>query len=398
MKRIRFFYKTSLVTIIGVTLLVASALPVRANLQDQLNQNQQQADQLNGVLNAQKDKVAEATTQVVSLKQSVLALNNSMAREQVILTQEQNNLTALEAKQKELEVQRQEHIVALGSVLKSNYEDGATNYLQMLFKATSVPDFIERADKIKMVIGTYSKLQKDIVELDETMNGQKELIVQKQTTIQASIDGKVQTQQAMQLTLDKQQTVLALLSADERSMLNSSVSASAKVSRVEQLMQQEAFEARERANPTVSRSTSDSASESPVVQGNVTVSGGAQHLLSYGARFLGVRYLWGGQTPSGFDCSGFTGYVFKHAAGITLSRTSQQQIYNGARVGRSELRPGDLVFFHTNSSSPSSISHVGIYVGNNMMINSSNGGVSYDNMSDSYWGKRFAGACRVIAS
>src|SRR5665648_290101 len=325
MKRIRFFYKTSLVTIIGVTLLVASALPVRANLQDQLNQNQQQADQLNGVLNAQKDKVAEATTQVVSLKQSVLALNNSMAREQVILTQEQNNLTALEA-------------------------------------------------------------------------NQKELIVQKQTTIQASIDGKVQTQQAMQLTLDKQQTVLALLSADERSMLNSSVSASAKVSRVEQLMQQEAFEARERANPTVSRSTSDSASESPVVQGNVTVSGGAQHLLSYGARFLGVRYLWGGQTPSGFDCSGFTGYVFKHAAGITLSRTSQQQIYNGARVGRSELRPGDLVFFHTNSSSPSSISHVGIYVGNNMMINSSNGGVSYDNMSDSYWGKRFAGACRVIAS
>ena len=397
MKRIRFFYKTSLVTIIGVTLLAASALPVRADLQNDMNQYQQQVDQLNGVLDDQKDKVAEATTQVVSLKQSVLALNNSLAREQVILTQEQNNLKALEDKQKELEIQRQEHVVALGNVLKSNYENGVTTHLEMLFKATSVPDFIERAEKIQMVVGTYSKLQKDIIESNETMNDQKELIVQKQATIQASIDGKVQTQQAVQLTLDKQNIVLAQLSTDERTMINASVNASAKVTRGEQLLQQEAIEAKERANSTVSRGTSDSVSISPGVQGTVTVSGGAQHLLSYAARFLGVRYLWGGQTPSGFDCSGFTGYVFKNAAGITLSRTSQQQINNGVRVGRSELRPGDLVFFYTNSSSPSTISHVGIYVGNNTMINSSNGGVSYDDMSDSYWGKRFAGASRVIA-
>ena len=245
MNRIRFLHKTSLVTIIGVTLLVASVMPVRADdlqLQLQLNQSKQQANQLKGALDAQKDKVAGATTQVMSLKQSVLALNNSITREQITLTNEQHNLKGLEDQQQKLEEQHQEHITALGNVLKSNYEDGVTTYLAMLLQATSVSDFIERADKIQMIVGTYSKLQKDIVALNETMNTQKELIKQNQMTIQASIDGKAQTQQAVQQTLDQQKTILAQLSTDERSMLNSSLTAKAKVSRVQQLIDQEAIE------------------------------------------------------------------------------------------------------------------------------------------------------------
>ena len=399
MKKIRFLHKTTLVTIIGVILLVASVNPARAdNLQQQLDQSKQQVDQLNGTLNAQKDKVGSATTQVLALKQSIAALNNSMAREQVLLAEEQHNLKGLEDQQQILEAKRQEHIKSLGSVLKGNYEDGLTTYLAVLFEATSVSDFIERADKIQMVVGSFSNLQKDIMTLNGKMNDQKELIKQKQTTIQASIQNKAQTQQVVQQTLDKQKTVLAQLSTDERSTLNSSLAAKAKVSRIQQLIQQEAIEA---AN--VSKGVNVSSSSGTVsrgsksgggVAGTVKVSGGAQEILNFAAKFQGTPYVWGGTSPSpGFDCSGYIQYVYQNS-GISLSRTSEQQYNNGVSVSRSDLRPGDLVFFHTYSSGAS---HVGIYAGNNTMINSSNGGVSYDDMTNSYWASRYLGARRVLA-
>ena len=346
-------------------------------------------------MKAQKDKVASATTQVLALKQSVQALNNSLAREQALLTAEQRNLKGLEEEQKSLEVKRHEHIKQLANVLKNNYEDGVNTYLAVLFEATSLSDFIDRADKIQMVVGSFSKLQTKIVALNETMNHQKGLIKQKQTTIQASIDNKAQTQQTVQETLDKQQTLLAQLSTDEKSMLNSSLAAQTKVSRIQQLIQQEAIEAAYAANGssssgTTSRGTNDGGG----VAGTVKVSGGAQQVLSFAARFLGTPYVWGGTSPSpGFDCSGYIQYVYRNN-GISLNRTSEQQFNNGVSVSRSELRPGDLVFFHTYSSGAS---HVGIYAGNNTMINSSNGGVSYDDMSNSYWAARYLGARRVIA-
>ena len=395
MKKIRFLHKTTLATIIGVNLLVASVIPVQAiDLQQQLNQSKQQANELNGALKSQKDKTAGVTTQVLALKQSVLVLNNSMVREQLLLTDEQHSLKGLEEEQQKLEDQRQEHIKALGQFLKSNYEDGVSAYIAVLFEAKNLSDFIDRADKIQMIVGGYSKLQKDIVALNETLNSQKELIKQKQASIQASIQDKAQTQQALQQTLDKQQAVLAQLSTDERTILNSSLTAQAKVSRVQQLIQQEAIEAanavkENSSNVTISRGTNDGGG----VAGTVKVSGGAQQILSFAAQFLGTPYVWGGTSPSGFDCSGFVQYVYRHA-GISLNRTSEQQFNNGVSVSRSELRPGDIVFFHTYSSGAS---HVGIYVGNNTMINSSNGGVSYDDMTNSYWAARYLGARRVVA-
>jgi Cell wall-associated hydrolases (invasion-associated proteins) len=394
MKRIYFLQKTSLATIIGVILVVSSVIPVRAdNLQQQLNQSKQQASQLAGTLNAQKDKVSAATTQVLALKQSVQALNNSIAREQSTLAAEQKNLKQLQDKQQKLEAQRQEHIKSLGGFLKSNYEDGVSTYLAVLFDATSVSDFIDRADKIQAIVGTYGKLQKDIATLNTSIDNQKVQIKQNQDKIQMSINSKQQTQQAVQQTLAKQQTVLAQLSSQERATLNSSLAAQANVSRIQKLIQLQEYEAANAAK--AGNSGSSSYSDYGGVTSTVNVSGGAKQILNFAARFLGTPYVWGGTTPSpGFDCSGYVQYVFRNS-GISISRTSEQQFQNGVPVSRSDLKPGDLVFFHTYSSGAS---HVGIYVGNNTMINSSSGGVSYDDMTDSYWGSRYLGARRVVAS
>ncbi|EHQ88750.1 NlpC/P60 family protein [Desulfosporosinus youngiae] len=392
MIRIPSLHKKVLISVIGAFLLVSLSLPVRAdNLQEQLKKSQQEANQANGALNAQKEKVASATTQLVALKQSVEALNNSIAREQAKLNEEQKHLKDLENEQKKLEAKRQEYINSLGQVLRSNYEDGVNTYLAVLFEATSLSDFIDRADKIQMVVDNHSKLQKDIAELKETMNQQMDEIEQKKVSIQATIQDKSETQRAVQQVLDKQKAVLDELSKEEKAALNTSLSAKAKVNRIQQLIEQEKLEAayaeQEKASGSVKQGSSSG------VAGTVAVSGGAKQVLNYAAEFLGTKYVWGGTSPSGFDCSGYVQYVFRNN-GITLSRTSEQQFNNGVSVKKSDLKPGDLVFFATYSSGAS---HVGIYTGNNTMIHSSSGGVSYDDMTNSYWSKRYLGARRVIA-
>lgn len=91
-------------------------------------------------------------------------------------------------------------------------------------------------------------------------------------------------------------------------------------------------------------------------------------IVDYAKQFLGVPYVYGGNGPKSFDCSGFTSYVYRHF-GYTLNRTASTQLSNGTSVSKSELQPGDLVFFRYNTSYPAS--HVGIYIGEGKFIHAS---------------------------
>lgn len=101
------------------------------------------------------------------------------------------------------------------------------------------------------------------------------------------------------------------------------------------------------------------------------VSEKRQEIIAYAKEFLGVRYVYGGSTPKGFDCSGFTSYVFKHF-GFKLERSAAGQTSNGKKIKKSELKPGDLVFFDTNGGH-NAIEHVGIYIGDGQFIHASSG-------------------------
>jgi len=117
------------------------------------------------------------------------------------------------------------------------------------------------------------------------------------------------------------------------------------------------------------------------------------NIIQTSKRFQGVPYLWGGDTPQGFDCSGFTQYVFR-LNGINLPRTADLQYELGASVSYNNLQPGDMVFFTTYEPGPS---HNGIYLGNGLFINSSSSrGVSIARMDNSYWAPRYIGAKRII--
>lgn len=120
----------------------------------------------------------------------------------------------------------------------------------------------------------------------------------------------------------------------------------------------------------------------------------AQQLTKSALRFLGVPYVFGGTSTSGFDCSGYVQHVFA-GLGIALPRTADAQYDAGHRI-IGGMKPGDLVFFQTYAPGAS---HVGIYLGHNKFVSaSSSRGVSVSSLNDPYWHARYIGAKRLIAS
>ncbi|BCD83841.1 hypothetical protein PSm6_02480 [Pseudomonas solani] len=126
----------------------------------------------------------------------------------------------------------------------------------------------------------------------------------------------------------------------------------------------------------------------------------ADNVLERGFELVGTPYRFGGRSlKTGFDCSGFVGYLFKEEAGIQLPRSTREMINLDAPViARSELKPGDIVFF--NNRGRGRVSHAGIYIGDDQFIHSSShrsGGVRVDSLDDRYWNASYMEAKRVLA-
>lgn len=120
-----------------------------------------------------------------------------------------------------------------------------------------------------------------------------------------------------------------------------------------------------------------------------------QQVVAYAKQFMGVPYVYGGNGPNSFDCSGFTSYIYRHF-GYTLNRTASTQLSNGTAVSKSELQPGDLVFFRYNTSYPAS--HVGIYIGNGQFIHASTNKyqVQIDQLNTGHYANVYIAARRIL--
>jgi len=132
-----------------------------------------------------------------------------------------------------------------------------------------------------------------------------------------------------------------------------------------------------------------------VIESNLTDS-----LLHYAARYLGIRYRYGGTSTSGFDCSGFTRHVFKQF-GIELSRSSFDQGQQGVSINKELARPGDLIFFKGRNTKHNRIGHVGIVTENNngtlTFIHASRSkGISFQTTDNAYYRSRYIGIRRVV--
>lgn len=134
---------------------------------------------------------------------------------------------------------------------------------------------------------------------------------------------------------------------------------------------------------------------SKIEQASQRVTNKASELVVTALGFLGVPYRLGGNTvDTGFDCSGFVRAMFQQTVGLVLPRKAEQQAAATEKIERTDLQPGDLVFFNTLKRA---FSHVGIYVGEGKFIHSPRPGgeVRVENMGVAYWNHRFDGARRV---
>lgn len=134
------------------------------------------------------------------------------------------------------------------------------------------------------------------------------------------------------------------------------------------------------------------------VTSNSEISSKIQSAINLAKEQLGKDYVWGANGPESFDCSGLTRYLYKEAFGITIPRVSYDQAEYGKEVSKSELQPGDLVFFDTMNKGR--VSHVGIYIGNDQFIHAANSkqGVITSNLTGTKYEKEYITATRPYES
>lgn len=122
-----------------------------------------------------------------------------------------------------------------------------------------------------------------------------------------------------------------------------------------------------------------------------------EQLVTTSKKYIGVPYVWGGSSPYGFDCSGYTQYVYKKV-GLSINRVVVAQMSNGIIVPKENLQPGDLVVF-SNTGSYGFGSHIGMYLGNDQVIHASETkGITIVSLSNSYFASHYQCGIRVVLS
>lgn len=153
--------------------------------------------------------------------------------------------------------------------------------------------------------------------------------------------------------------------------------------------------AEDRTKTTTENKASETTNNTKIEETTTKISSKGQDAANYVKQFVGCKYVYGGSTPKGFDCSGLTMYVYKKY-GVSLSHSATAQSKVGTKVERANLQPGDLIFFR-NYRTNKGIGHVGIYIGNNKFVHASTEktGVITSNLSGSY-STRYVTARRIF--
>lgn len=372
-----------------LAMTVASTFPADASslasAQAQLNQLQQQSSAINS-------QISKEQAQVQSLQAAVSRYASSLANVKQALTQNQTEIHTVSQQLAQLDGELAANEKKLNSTkaemiqqLRFTYENGQVSYLSVLLQAHSFDDFLSRLHDLVVVsnsthvlIVQVETLQKQIATEQQQQQSTYNHLVQKQNELALlKLADQKLAQQEQRLLLEQKANLSN--NTRRRTLVESQIHLTQ--SQIQQIQQQ----------TQEAQNLMQNASYVQQAQANLA-NVNSSSLIRFAESFMGVPYVWGGTSPSGFDCSGFTQYVFDHF-GVPIDRTSESQFAQGVPVSQSNLQPGDLVFFSTYAPGAS---HVGIYIGNNLMVDAEDNGVTIDNVFNSYWGPRYLGARRFL--
>ncbi|GAP53409.1 C40 family peptidase [Streptomyces azureus] len=258
----------------------------------------------------------------------------------------------------------------LGSFAAAQYRTGASAPDTATFLLADTPqDYFDRTQLMDRMTGRQKVAVDDYVtQQSETMKKRQEATESLETLNETQ--GELKTAKAtVQRKLADARELLSKLTAEEKARLaaierakqQEAARKAAELARqqaAQQQAQEDAAQQQESGSSSSSGSASSSSSTAPADSSYATK---AEKALAFARAQIGKPYVWGAVGPGSYDCSGLTQAAWK-AAGVTLPRTTYDQVNAGTTVSLADARPGDLVFFYDD------ITHVGIYIGNGMMI------------------------------
>jgi cell wall-associated NlpC family hydrolase len=305
-------------------------------------------------LQADKNEFKKAQDRRFEIEQKIENLDNQIEevmdeiqenKKQIKNIQQETLAAEKELKQAEEDIKEEQDL--FNKRMRVVYINGIDGYLNIIFESRGFNDFLSRIEALRSVVELDKKITLNIKLKQDELNEKKVKLNKQNNKLVALNNENDKKMDKLKLNKDEQNELIKEAERQESLYLSEVNDSQYKLN--ETLRQ---IEAARKVTPKYTPS-----------RGSAPVSSNA--VIAYASNFLGTPYLWGGTTPAGFDCSGFTQYVYRHF-GISLGRTTKNQIYNGVGVSRDQLQPGDLVFYGKGGVP----NHMGIYVGNGMYIHS----------------------------
>ncbi|WP_209125273.1 NlpC/P60 family protein [Alkalihalobacillus sp. BA299] len=332
------------------------------------------------------------SAQIEELETKILTYDNkiieAIAKVEDLTKEIEQGQQQIEQNQKDLE-EAQQKFDSLKEIyferlraIQQNGQSPMLTYIDVILTSNGLGDLIERVTLISQVIEQDQKLleniqnaelelttlQEELVKEVEHLESNKQTVKNEQAAMKKDKDivmkeldrfKELQRQEEIRLAEEERQATLAEeeQQPQQTELENGPSQTSQNQSSVNNSNTKTPAPTSSNSNKNTSTNSNPAPSVSSGNQDQVT------QLINYSKQFLGTPYVWGGTTPSGFDCSGFTSYVFR-SIGVNLPRVSRQQAQVGVAVPLNQVQPGDLIF----RGNP--IHHVGIYIGNGQYIHS----------------------------